>query len=362
MEVIHINDEPNIRIVQKSKISIRKLNEESSNDYISSTMDKIKCDLCEENTDIKYIIMHVNCGKSYCLKCWLNYFNEKIKNRILNIKCLTEKCNELDNEFIERIIKNDNKLFNKYILFKKRISILNNKNYIPCPIPDCEGYAIIKNQKQYKFENENYMQCINNHIFCNKCKTISHGDKDCLENEAQDINQDIYLYRSKTEPKDLKQCPNCNILISRNEGCNHIVCKNCHYQFCWLCLGKYEPNHYEVGRCAGQAFPVPEGTFTFFERFQEKDFFILNYIRTIKIYSIENKCLRDTTEILWYIFISIFFPSFYFNFILRRMCKILHWTYGDNPATYFTFIIAFFIALAFPFFGVFILLFLVIFD
>ena len=79
----------------------------------------------------------------------LEHLKEKICNRILNIKCINDKCNaELNDDFIEDIIKYDNKLYNKYNLFKNRISILNNKDYIPCPIPDCEGYAIKKSQKK----------------------------------------------------------------------------------------------------------------------------------------------------------------------------------------------------------------------
>ena len=362
MEVIYVNHEDNVRMARNSKMENIQSNYDTTKEFMPSTMDKIKCELCEEFIDNSNFITHINCGKSYCSNCWLNYFREKINSRILNIKCLTEKCVDLEKEFIKKIIQHDDELYYKYNLFQKRISILNNKNYIPCPIPDCEGYAIKNNQKQYQFENENYMQCINNHIFCNKCKNISHGSKDCSDNEEDNINKDYVLYRSKTEDKELKQCPNCNILISRNEGCNHIICKNCNYQFCWLCLGKYEPNHYEVGRCAGQAFPIPEGTLNFFDRFQEKDFYILSYIRREKIHSIENKCLRDTTEILWIIFISIFFPSFYFNFILRRMCTLLRDAYGKNCLTYFIFLFAFMITLAFPIFGVFIFLFLVIID
>ena len=358
--IINVNNNANIRTDHINQKEKNQSDYESRKDYIISSLKKMKCDLCEDIKDEKNLFKHLECGKSYCINCWLNYFDEKIKNRILNIKCLTEKCIELDNEFIETIIKNDSKLFDKYNLFKKRISILNNKNFIPCPIPDCEGYAIKKIQKQFKFENENYMKCINNHIFCNNCKTIAHGDIDCSKNEDKNIIQNIFFYESKTEDKELKQCPNCHILISRNEGCNHIICKNCGYQFCWLCLGKYEPSHYEVGRCAGQAFPVPEEAFNFFDRFQEKDFFILAYIRRVKINSIGNKCLREITQVLWFIFICIFYPSFFFNFILRKMCKSLSYLYGKNILTYFTFLFAFFITLAFPVFGVFIFLFLVL--
>jgi hypothetical protein len=36
-------------------------------------------------------------------------------------------------------------------------------------------------------------------------------------------------------------------------GCNHMTCK-CGFQFCWLCLAKYESSHFSSGACAGKQF------------------------------------------------------------------------------------------------------------
>jgi len=34
-------------------------------------------------------------------------------------------------------------------------------------------------------------------------------------------------------------CPRCGVMISKNGGCEHMVCGRCKYEFCWLCLGPY---------------------------------------------------------------------------------------------------------------------------
>lgn len=362
MDEVQINNEDNI--IRKRNTNIERMHQNSENSRFNSstTNDKIKCELCEEFYEINNIFRHKTCKKPYCINCWLNYFTEKIKIKELNIKCMNDKCNiELKSDFIEKIIKIDDNLYKKYNLFKNRILILNNKDYIPCPIPDCEGYAIKEMQAQYNFNNKNYMQCTNSHIFCNKCKTKEHGGIDCSQNENKIIFQDDIFIHSREETKEYKQCPNCNILISRNEGCNHIICKNCNYQFCWLCLRKYEPNHYEVGRCAGRAFPIPDDALNFFEEFQAKKFYILAFIIRGKIWHIDNKYLRKAIEILWIIFISIFFQSFFFNEILRNICEKLKYLYGDNCLTYISFLFAFLMTLAFPFFGIFIYIFHIIF-
>lgn len=48
-----------------------------------------------------------------------------------------------------------------------------------------------------------------------------------------------------TEP-----CPNCGVSISKSDGCEHMVCRRCNYEFCWQCMMaysgyKHQPAQYE---------------------------------------------------------------------------------------------------------------------
>ena len=43
----------------------------------------------------------------------------------------------------------------------------------------------------------------------------------------------------------VKNCPKCNTRIEKNEGCNHMHCTRCKFDFCWLCNREYKPGHYE---------------------------------------------------------------------------------------------------------------------
>ena len=38
-----------------------------------------------------------------------------------------------------------------------------------------------------------------------------------------------------------KECPKCKVVIEKDGGCNHMVCKNqnCKADFCWVCLGPW---------------------------------------------------------------------------------------------------------------------------
>ena len=55
----------------------------------------------------------------------------------------------------------------------------------------------------------------------------------------------------------IKKCPNCRIWTEKNEGCNHMTCAECKFQWCWLCGEKYSLNHYREGKCNGLQFYKP---------------------------------------------------------------------------------------------------------
>ena len=46
-----------------------------------------------------------------------------------------------------------------------------------------------------------------------------------------------------------KSCPNpkCGRPIEKNQGCNHIQCKMCMKDFCWLCLGDWKDHNSSTG-------------------------------------------------------------------------------------------------------------------
>ena len=64
----------------------------------------------------------------------------------------------------------------------------------------------------------------------------------------------------------LKQCPRCNFLIYRSGGCFYYCCVNCHYEFCWACLGDFLKDHNNHHVCThlsinvnNDRFPVLNG-------------------------------------------------------------------------------------------------------
>lgn len=39
-----------------------------------------------------------------------------------------------------------------------------------------------------------------------------------------------------------KECYRCHATIEKNGGCNHMICSTCKAEFCWTCLGPWEPH------------------------------------------------------------------------------------------------------------------------
>lgn len=126
--------------------------------------------------------------------------------------------------------------------FRNENEILDDKNLKFCPIPDCRGHASLKDKKP-----GNILTCNNNHDFCLKCLNPAHPKKDC------EAVLEEYFKKWRTG-KIIKKCPSCRFWTEKNEGCNHMTCRGCQFQWCWLCSAKYTDIHYNIGFCSNLQF------------------------------------------------------------------------------------------------------------
>ena len=203
---------------------------------------KSECNICmEEIPPMEKKANILPCGHICCLYCWLNYFKNLIlEAKVDQIKCINFACKAIiSEEFVLNHIKEDQTLIDKYKKFKFRIEIIKDENKNPCPHPDCESY--LEKSKETK-----YVKCKNGHEYCFDCLKPPHGNKKCLS-----LDSKFFIWQKK---KNVKKCPKCKIFIEKNEGCNHITCRNCQYQWCWLCEGEFNYEHYTSGQCQGHQF------------------------------------------------------------------------------------------------------------
>ncbi|KAI9467973.1 MAG: hypothetical protein EXX96DRAFT_585563 [Benjaminiella poitrasii] len=73
---------------------------------------------------------------------------------------------------------------------------------------------------------------------CLQCGEVAHLGTSCLENLKLKLknNQDKQLADTiQWKLNHTRPCPNCSVMINRDEGCNKVDCLLCGYRFCWRC-------------------------------------------------------------------------------------------------------------------------------
>ena len=220
------------------------------------------CQICLEEDKKKFTTF--KCSHDFCSDCVYSYLFEKIKIGDVPIKCPEKECNYyLDEDVI--IDNTSEEVYQKYKKFIRRKEIEKIPGAVPCPLPNCESYAlrpsasidngvidakeIILQVKNHNEEGESLehsntndtaiiLRCIdNNHEFCSKCLLAPHPGVKCSTN----VEQGFSNWKKRN---DVRLCPQCGIEIQKLDGCNHMTCSKCKYQFCWICGGKYSNNHY----------------------------------------------------------------------------------------------------------------------
>ena len=145
-------------------------------------------------------------------------------------------------------MNSDIDLIKKYKRYKLELEIINDPNKKLCPYPNCDSYLELK-----KIRNKD-VACKNNHTFCFECLKKPHGNLPCHEN--LDKSMEEYAMNNF-----VKKCPKCSIITEKNNGCNHITCTKCGYQWCWLCNQEYNVNHFLGGKCKGFQFFQPKNEY-----------------------------------------------------------------------------------------------------
>ena len=250
-----INNEEKISINFSSIKNNNSINKSNNNEIKSvkglsfpfNETEKKICPICEEECVKNDEIQLENCFHSFCKICWLTYIkNELIEKKQIKIKCMDHLCNEILPEMvIYTIIKDDKNLILKYNENKLRQEILNNPKKKFCPYPNCNSYAIL-NEK-----NNKNVKCENGHLFCFYCLQKPHDNLEC----KKELDEKMEEFAKK---KFIKKCPNCGCWTEKIDGCNHITCIECTYQWCWLCNNKYTSEHYSSGKCKGFQFFKPK--------------------------------------------------------------------------------------------------------
>jgi hypothetical protein len=225
---------------------------------------KTNCKVCMENCSEFFSLC---CNHSFCKICWEGYLhNEIFSANLSKINCMESNCNTvLEEEEIYEFINlcfPANKvmdIIDKYEYFKWSKEILNSNDKKFCPVVNCRSYGTRKRDENNVLKK--FVVCEFGHEFCFDCKILRSEHK---SNSCEDIFDENFEEWKKG--KRVKQCPNCFLFTEKNEGCNHMTCTVCGFQWCWLCLSTYVADHYTNtnSSCYGRQFGSKIEDFNFF--------------------------------------------------------------------------------------------------
>ena len=107
------------------------------------------------------------------------------------------------------------------------------EEFIWCSNPKCA-----MGQLNHGGTAENIVSCLRcRQKTCFTHKTAWHTDLTC---DQYELTMDSKAQASlKWITQNTKQCPKCSYRIEKNEGCDHMTCIQCHYEFCWACLADF---------------------------------------------------------------------------------------------------------------------------
>lgn len=221
------------------------------------------CSLCSEIKEVN-AFTQLACGHSIsCTNCLVAYIKSMISSHQLQqVKC--PYCSrQISYQEVIDLLGTDT---NDYIDLQTFNWAKYQEHLKHCPTPDCKFYFINESTCAHAITCP---QCVKN--YCNQC-LISHDQNiSCAQAQANNQTSEVRANNQWKESHS-KQCPRCKTHIEKNEGCNHMTCNNCHYEFCWICLEQYP--------CPRRSYcphPVPQPRNYYNDRTQisDRDLFLI---------------------------------------------------------------------------------------
>jgi len=193
----------------------------------------IECPICSDDT---HDFATLTCGHQLCHGCLNNMLDLAIhaKNS-QNLHCPNPQCKNHEGASTPLTIDDIQKFATprKVAAFEEIITneALAGLGIKHCPTPGCPN--------QFEVENDQPMsrRCdFCSRRYCVQC-LIQHPERvSCAAARAMKNMPEAERATEEWKRANTKQCPHCHANIERSEGCNHMTCRKCNYEFCWLCM------------------------------------------------------------------------------------------------------------------------------
>eukprot|EP00898_Chlorokybus_atmophyticus_P002061 jgi/Chlat1/2856/Chrsp194S03011 len=209
-------------------------------DTLSSTFqDQFECSICRNEGLLNTTALP--CGHRYCNDCWRRYLSIRIEEGDTQIRCPAYKCSLLVTEDLVLAVCSQS-IAAKYKDFLLNSFVDDSVGVVWCPAPDC-GLSVDTTHSSSQF-----VTCRRNHEFCSRCRMENHAPAGCevVKSWLKKCDDDSETYNWISA--NTQDCPKCHSTIEKNGGCNHMTCRKCKHEFCWVCLETWQ-SHTDYYSC-----------------------------------------------------------------------------------------------------------------
>lgn len=149
-----------------------------------------------------------------------------------------------------------------------------------------------------------------NMTMCFKCGAVEHPGTSCNSVGNAEL-------RNYVKQFNVQKCPNCGFGTQKIDGCNHMTCAKCWYNWCWLCRGRHYSGHYNemnIFGCPGDQYSKDNSCLNIIKKilliiFTPIILFGFGFAGTCAIF-IDLRCFRRSNCVAYVLLFAIFIIPF----------------------------------------------------
>ena len=222
---------------------------------LPSTFDEIS-EQAGEN--LRIIRAGLGCGHNFCSNCWRIYLTTKIDSAESSRGVLCPASTGVGGcrhpvpvEVVDALV--DRKIAAKYSMFDLSGFVTASSTIRWCPEAGCDEAVKLIPSTRGVYRKCMRVQCKMGHAWCFSCQ-VEHSHEPCSCSELDMWRRDVKAVTGVTLNSDreansgkvgvadflwlsanTKACPGCSVSIEKDDGCNHMTCRVCRHEFCWIC-------------------------------------------------------------------------------------------------------------------------------
>ncbi|KAM9782749.1 E3 ubiquitin-protein ligase RNF217 [Neosynchiropus ocellatus] len=175
------------------------------------------------------------CRKTMCEECVRLYVSSQVRAAKVEMRCPIPECSGfLEDQLVMSHLGKEDVAKYRYFLELSRL----DSGTKPCP--QCSEFTSLDKHNPNRSEHRYKIQCSDcQFVWCFKCHAPWHDGIKCRDYRKADKQLRNWARVIQHGQRNAQKCPNCKIHIQRTEGCDHMICTQCHTSFCYRCGERY---------------------------------------------------------------------------------------------------------------------------